>query len=429
MCKTIEEKLLHTIDKQKDDMVELLQRLIRFNTEAIEYGVGGNEGEAQKYIAKYLQDLGLKVDCFEPNNKKLKKYLDFVPGHDYKNRPNVVGVFSGKGKGRSLILNGHIDTVPAGSPELWKYPPYKGVVEKGKVYGRGASDMKGGLAVMLTLVDILVKSDIQLKNDLILESVVDEEGDGNGTLACCDRGYRADGAIVLDGPLKIETAHPGCAILRLEVRGKAGHCCRKFTKLGGVNAIDKMRILLNELEKFELERIARLKDTDYFPKVPVVSVGRIWGGDNASTVPESCTAEIVFDYFASEADKQGYCTDFCRKVEERIRNLENCDPWLKNHPSRLKWLAATMPAKIEQDHLLVKKLQQTARKVSRELEVVASDASSDARHFLKVGTPMVLMGAGEPSCSHAINEYVPINNLLSLAKILALFIVDWCGVA
>ncbi|MBW7455794.1 M20/M25/M40 family metallo-hydrolase, partial [Paenibacillus sepulcri] len=147
---------------------------------------------AQQVIMEKFNELGLEIDVFEPENERLYAYKEADRGHYYENRPNVVGVWKGTGGGRSLILNGHIDTMPFDQLDKWTSHPLQPTRSEGKLYGRGSCDMKAGVAAMIMAVENLVKHGMRLKGDVILQSVVDEEGGGNGTLACLDRGYRAD---------------------------------------------------------------------------------------------------------------------------------------------------------------------------------------------------------------------------------------------
>ena len=141
----------------------------------------------------------------------------------------MVGILEGEGKGRSLILNGHVDTVPPGDTTLWKHNPFGGEIEGDRIFGRGSVDMKGGISAMIMAVKFIKEAKIRLKGDIILQCVVDEEGGGNGTLACVDRGYKADAAIVTEPTnLKIMIAHRGAMHLRVKVKGKSTHACFRW---------------------------------------------------------------------------------------------------------------------------------------------------------------------------------------------------------
>ena len=138
---------------------------------------------------------------FEPDNEIMKDYPSYNPGHSYKGRPDLVAVYKGSGGGRSLILNGHIDTMPSGSLEKWDTDPWTLTEKDGKLYGLGADDMKGGLSAEILGLELALSLGFQPKGDIIIESVVDEEGGGNGSLAAAAAGYKADAAIIAEGSL------------------------------------------------------------------------------------------------------------------------------------------------------------------------------------------------------------------------------------
>jgi len=172
------------IDNSKQQIVDFLRKLISFPS------VTGNEKGIQTFISSWLNDqLGITADVWEPDLEQLRKHPGYVPvDEDYKNRPNVVGVYKGKGSGRSLLFNGHVDVIPAGPEEAWNTNPWEGTIRDGRIYGRGASDMKSGLAAYSMALHAIMQSGLRLKGDVILEYTVDEELSGNGTLATITRG-------------------------------------------------------------------------------------------------------------------------------------------------------------------------------------------------------------------------------------------------
>jgi len=191
----VEFKLLKKANEEKEELFRVVQDLVRIPSENIP--PSGNELECQEYIARYMTCLGLPVDLYYFNDSpELKKHPAFWPGRDYSKRPNLAVVYKGKGNGKSLLLSGHIDTVPRGSTP-WKEDPFGGIIKGGKLYGFGAWDMKGGIGAIMIVLKIFKELDIRLQGDLIFESVVDEEFAGvNGTIAGRLRSYNADGAII-----------------------------------------------------------------------------------------------------------------------------------------------------------------------------------------------------------------------------------------
>ena len=131
------DEIKRSIQEKQEDYLEFLRKLIGMDTSVIRHGEDGQEAKAQEFLAEYLKNLGCEVDMFEPDNERMSKYPGYNHGHQYKNRPNVVGTYKGTGGGRSLILNGHIDTMPSGELKRWKYNPWEMTEEDGKLYGLG----------------------------------------------------------------------------------------------------------------------------------------------------------------------------------------------------------------------------------------------------------------------------------------------------
>src|SRR5215210_4643995 len=191
----------HDLEEQT---VAFTQELVRIPTENPKLAAitAGAEAACQDVIEARLQTLGCVIDRW-----------DVYPG-----RPDLIGRLQGHGgeKGRSLILNGHIDVVPAGDPAGWIHEPFAAEIAEGKIWGRGAVDMKGGVAAMIAAVEAIQRVGIRLQGDVLIESVVDEETGGPGTLQTIEHGYRADAAIVVEPTnLVIQPVEGGLEWLRL----------------------------------------------------------------------------------------------------------------------------------------------------------------------------------------------------------------------
>ena len=227
------EKLLSHIDNSGREIVDFLRELISYPS------VTGEEKEIQAFISRWLKDrLDVAVDVWEPNLDELKHHPGYVPvDRDYKNRPNVVGRYKGQGSGRSLLFNGHVDVIPPGPEDAWQTGPWAGAVRDGKIFGRGASDMKAGLAAYTMAMHTIIASGLKLKGDVILEYTVDEELSGNGTLAAITRGYTADAGISGEtSSMNVQPACIGRIWYEIHVKGKPAGIQRQWE---GVNAIDK----------------------------------------------------------------------------------------------------------------------------------------------------------------------------------------------
>lgn len=218
------EEIQVEVHTRRSEILEWAMELVRFPSE--NRPPDGAEGPAQEFVARACRELGLEVDEFTPLQVSgIEEHPAWLQGRNYPpQRRDVVGVWKGSGGGRSLLLSGHIDVAPF-EPDDWQITrPFEPVVREGRLYGRGAADLKGGLAAAFMAVKLLRDIGFEPKGDLIFESVVDEEfAGGNGTLAARLRGYNADLAVLTE-PTRMElcTASLGAFLGHLTLRGRAG---------------------------------------------------------------------------------------------------------------------------------------------------------------------------------------------------------------
>ena len=275
--------------------------------------------------------MNFNLEMWEINPSELEQSPGFgvLPDRDLSDLPVVVGKLKGIGKGKSLILNGHYDVVSPGEIENWHYDPFKGMIDDNKMYGRGTCDMKGGIAAMLKAVEFIHRAGIKLNGDITIESVPDEEGSLMGTLACCQKGYKADAAIIPE-PTNMNTlvAMRGYLAGKITIPGRAGHAeiTHPHWKEGGaVNAISKSMKIIQALEDLTEEWRTRpdtqhkLLDPNHI--VPTV----IRGGKWAISIPEKVELEFTSNFIPN--------TEYILKeIEEKIKGVAKTDPWLKENP-------------------------------------------------------------------------------------------------
>lgn len=420
MGSNIEVKVIDSIERGKEEIVSFLQRLISFQS------VTGRELEIQKFISKKLQDMGLWVDMWEPDEEELKRHPAYLPSeHGYKDRPNVVGIYKGLGGGRSLLLNGHVDVIPCGSLESWKYDPWSGEIHESRLYGRGASDMKSGLSAMTMALETLIRLNIRLKGDVILEYTIDEEATGNGTLACVLRGYKADAGICCEtSSLHVQPACIGRIWFEILVRGKPAGIQRRWE---GVNAIEKGYEIVKAVSNLERIRINQIDHPLYPDKegsLPCM-VGVFQSGSFPSAFPDTCLLK------GSIATLPGEETGEVKaKFIEHILTFSKTDPWLRDHPPEIRFVGyCGDPAEISPNHPIVLLMSEKFKQVmGRVPEITGRQGAADIRYLIRYGeTPTVIFGPGRTEQMHATDEWVDINDLISGTKILALTLMDWCG--
>ena len=401
-------------------MTRALQDLVRISSQT------GDEGGAQDYVASLMRDMGLAVDVWEPDADTLARYSEFVTiGTGFAGRPNVVGVQKGTGGGRSLILNGHIDTVDVGDEAAWRVPALGGDIVDDRLYGRGACDMKGGLIANMFALAAVNAAGIELGGDVILESTISEEDGGAGALAAILRGYVADGALISEPTnLAVIVAHGGSMMFRLHVPGLSAHACVRDE---GVSAIEKFAYLHQGLLAFEARHNEGIDHPLYKSmgnKAPL-NVGTVVAGSWPSSVPEWLTAEGRAGMVPGENH-----VEFKRQFEAHLDALAEADPWLRDHAPRVEWLEGSfLPSDVSQDSALVQSLAAAIESVKgAPASLSAVTYGADMRHFiLEGGVPCVMFGAGDVRDAHAPNESIALEELYEAVQITAAFVSDWCA--
>lgn len=400
---------------------QLLQRLVQADS------TQGNELHAQKIIIETLRKIGLKVDVWEPEGNELIQHPYFASQRrDFQGSPNVVGILKGTGGGRSLILNGHIDVVPEGDLEQWDHDPYSGKIIDGKLFGRGATDMKGGNVSLLLALSSLRALGIPLKGDVIFQSVIEEESGGVGTLAAILRGYKADAAIIPEPTnMKIFPKQQGSMWFRIYVKGRSAH---GGTRYEGVSAIEKALLVVEHIRELEKHRNERITDPLY-QNIPIpipINIGKIEGGDWPSSVADLVKLEGRMGVSPEETIEAAK-----HEMESWISRLKETDPWFDGQPVTIEWFGARwVPGAIELEHEFVARLASSYREVLGKTPTVeASPWGTDGGLLTKVGaTPTIVFGPGVTEKAHFPNEYIEIDKVFEAAEIIALTIVEWCGI-
>lgn len=415
-------RIQEQLQKEREAAVLLLQEWVRHPS------VQNEEFPIQESIAKRLAAMGLDVDVWVMEGDELIKHPYFVsPRQTFANSPNVVGVWKGTGGGRSIILNGHVDVVPAGDEAQWTYPPFSGEIVDGKLYGRGATDMKGGNLASLLAIQVLQALGVKLKGDVIFQSVVEEESGGAGTLAAILRGYKADAALIPEPTnLKIFPKQQGSMWFRLTVKGRSAH---GGTRYEGVSAIEKSMLVVQAIAQLEKERNERMTDPLY-EQLPIpipINIGVIEGGKWPSSVADLVKLEGRMGVAPGEQ-----MADAKAEMAAALQRLAEEDPWFAEHPVELEWYGAQwVPGSVALDHPLMEILQrQFVAVMGKQAVVEASPWGTDGGLLtLLAETPAIVVGPGVTAVAHYPNEYVELEDVFRCAEIFALTLIEWCGIA
>lgn len=415
--------LKDTLVKNKENYIKHFLDLVSIDTHVIGHGIkGGKEKEGQLYIKKLLEDLGATVKTEQMTEETIKlaleKYNEGNLGHNYEDRFNVLASFKGNSD-KTLLFNGHVDTMPADRLKDWIIDPLKPQVIDGKIYGIGAADMKGGLMASMMAVKLIKDCNIELPVNVKILSVVDEEGGGNGTIHALTRGVDSDAAVVCepsDGNIII--AHMGFIFFEVEVSGVALHSGKKWE---GVSAIEKAIKLINALNELEHRWLMLYKHKRL--AAPTLNVGVIEGGSAGSTVPDKCVFKMCIHYLPEIMSYDSVKED----VINTLNLCANGDEYLRNNPPKYNIYQAGGGFEMDEAHPFVEKVKDAYKTVAgKEGALTGSFAGNDARTFRKIGqVPTVILGPGNLEQCHTVNEYLLEEEFLKYILIYAELILNF----
>lgn len=410
-------RVLDAVDRQA--LLRCLGELVAFPS------LGGEESDVQRRVAHWMRLCGMDVDVWSIDFDALKDHPAYTVEIERSGGVGVVGAFGSAVSPTTLVLDAHVDVVPAGDPARWSVPPWKATVRDGRVYGRGALDVKGGLACALFAVKALRDAGVTLPGRVLVQSVIGEEDGGCGTLAAIARGYRGDAAIVIEPTdLAIATAQAGALNFRITIRGRAAHACVRDE---GESAIEHFVPVLDALRDLERARNTGVTDARWSPyRFPfAVSIGKVVAGDWASTVPESLVADGRYGIAPGETLEEARAA-----FEAAVAHGTRGHPWLDQHPPRIEWWGAQFAsAAIPDDHAIVRTLRAAVNGVRHEEpKVIGAPYGSNARLLIhEAATPAVLFGPGDIRLAHGSDEWVAIDDLVTTTRVLALAILGFCA--
>jgi acetylornithine deacetylase len=382
--------------------------------------VTGSEEAVATWATDALRALGLAVETVDPSLDDVRADPAW-PGEEMPRTslPVVIGRAGGTGRGGPrVVLSGHLDVVPVGDPATWTADPWGAEIREGSLYGRGACDMKGGVAAILGAVRALAASGEldRLDGELIVALVPSEEDGGQGTLAAIRAGVHGHLAIITEpSNLDVVVAHAGAITFRLTVPGRAAHASQRRE---GVSALEKLFVLVRALEADETRRNEAERD----PLMTVLGlpyptiIGTVHGGDWASTVLDRVDADGRYGVRLGQTEAEA-------EAELRACIAAACagDDFLRDHPATVEIAGGRFgSARVPSDHPLPVGLADAAESVTgRRPTLLGEPYGADMRLFVNVAdTPCVIFGPGDVKVAHSADEHVPLDEVETCARVL-----------
>lgn len=428
------------IDERASELVELASRLISFDTTARNVGDPPREEAAlQDYLASRLADVGAEVDVWEPDAGALAGRPLVPPGLDFNGRPQLIARVPGRGGGRSLVFNGHIDVVSGEPRKAWTSDPFAPEVRDRKLYGRGSCDMKGGIAAMVFAAETLSQLGLKLAGDLLVATNTDEESSGAGGTALVQRGLKADAGIVTEPTgFEVWTACRGSEYCEIRVPGRPGHAEVRqpdWQRGGAVNAIEKAVVVIEAIESLRRDWSERPELEHEVLARPSLLPTMARAGEWAVTYPAECQLTVAVMYLPAQADGSGWGSAVREEVEHWIgRETARRDDWLAEHPPVIEWWPnAVMPLEITPSEPIVAATLKATEDVGRPGRLSGLDSWYDGATLTTLGG-IPAIGFGPPgfdpdgaTIAHTVDEFVPVDGLIDCAKALAVAAMRFCG--
>jgi acetylornithine deacetylase len=368
----------------------------------------------------------MDVDAWSIDVDAIRQHPDF-PGDetDRTEGYGVVATMPGDDADLpALVLQGHVDVVPIGDPEKWEHDPFSAWIDGDALHGRGACDMKAGVAVNTAIARALHASGVRLARSFAVHTVVSEEDGGLGAFATLQRGHRAEVAVITEPTSgTLITANAGALTFEIRAAGLAAH---GSTRLEGVSAFDAFLPLNTAIAALETRRNRNPHPLfDGNPLPYPISIGRVTAGDWASSVPDLLVAEGRLGVQLDEEPAAARAA-----FEAAIAEACARDPWLADHPAEVSWPGGQFASgRMDEDHAFIGQVTAAVAQVTGLAPTTAAAPyGSDLRLYSGLGgIPTLHYGPGDVRFAHAPREQVSIAETLRVARAMALLAVRQCG--
>lgn len=419
------ELLQQELENNKDVYLNYLKQLVNIDTQHIGQGIeGGKEFAGQQYLANLAREIGADQIVFDQMQEAYilraeEEYGEGNLGHNYTDRENLYITFEGNPEAKTLMFNSHMDTMPTGPLELWESYPHEATERDGKLYGLGTADMKGGLMASLLAVKLLKDVGAEVSNNVVITSVVDEEGGGNGSMQAAYNAPVADAVVVCEGTdYELILAHMGFVFFRITTFGKANHAGEKYK---GISAIEKMQKVISALQELEYGWLFKYKHKLLPP--PNINFGVLRGGTSGATVAAKCELEICIHYHPNTMSYDSVT----QAVIETVNRVADADPWMQENRPTLEVFQKGGAFENSEDTAIVDAFKKSYQAVmGSDVKIVGSPAGCDSRIWKNIAKAETIQyGPGRLTECHSPNEFVRIDEFYKSILTYAMLILNY----
>lgn len=423
------------IDDERSYATDLTQKLVRIpsvNPKFIRDPDQNRESAVQDLVEAELKSIGMSIDRWDV----------------FPDRPNVIGQLAGSEK-HSLLLCGHVDVVPVGERGTWTVDPFGGEIKDGRLYGRGAVDMKSGVAAAIAAIRGIRRAGIELDGRVAMHAVVDEETGGFGAIDAVKKGYLAEAAIITEPSWgEIQVCEGGLEWIRITIGGRQGHSAWRYNEIWpqrdepgrlrpAVNAIDIAVRFLDALRNFESSRCRHRQHPLLPPGMNTINVGAMRAGaglgpdglplimTNPAIIPDVAVIDLDYKFLPSQTKEE-----IRAEFEDFVHHFCQQDLWLQQNPIKVQWELGGLhfpPMNTPPDHPVVQSLFKRRTELGGKPRIAGFIAVADCAHYAGAGVDAMICGASGDGF-HGTDEYVDIATLEETTKTLAAAVIDWCGV-